>query len=63
MILCPGDMTENIMIRVGKHCVHSWFNSKKLPDSIRISFSAYNTREEIDVLVESFKDILEFFRR
>ena len=55
--------SENIMIRVGKHCVHSWFNSKKLPDSIRISFSAYNTREEIDVLVESFKDILEFFRR
>lgn len=54
--------SENIMVRIGKHCVHSWFNGRKLPDSLRISFSAYNTFEEIDVAINSLKDIMKFFR-
>jgi len=54
--------SENIMTRFGKHCVHSWFNKNKFPDSIRISFSAYNTFEEIDILVQALKNILKFFR-
>jgi cysteine desulfurase/selenocysteine lyase len=54
--------SENIMTRFGKHCVHSWFNSRKLPESLRISFSAYNTFEEIDIMTKSLKSILKFFR-
>jgi len=54
--------SENIMARYGKHCVHSWYNSHKKPDSLRFSFSAYNTFEEIDVMARSLRDILKFFR-
>ena len=54
--------SENIMTRFGKHCVHSWYNSRKVPESLRISFSAYNTFGEIDVMTNSIKSILKFFR-
>jgi cysteine desulfurase/selenocysteine lyase len=54
--------SENIMTRFGKHCVHSWYNSRKMPESLRISFSAYNTIDEIDTLTDSLKNILKFFR-
>jgi cysteine desulfurase/selenocysteine lyase len=54
--------SENIMARYGKHCLHSWYNSHKKPDSIRFSFGAYNTFEEIDVMVRSLQDVLKFFR-
>ncbi len=54
--------SENIMTRFGKHCVHSWYNSRKIPESLRISFSAYNTFGEIDVMTNSIKNILKFFR-
>lgn len=54
--------SENIMCRYGKHCLHSWYNSRKMPDSLRFSFSAYNTFEEIDIMVRTLHDILEFFR-
>lgn len=53
--------SENIMTRVGKHCVHSYYNSRKLNDSLRISFSAYNNYEEIDTLYDAFKNILKYF--
>jgi len=54
--------SENIMTRFGKHCVHAWYNSRKIPESLRISFSAYNTFEEIDLMTKSLKNILKFFR-
>jgi cysteine desulfurase/selenocysteine lyase len=55
--------SENIMARYGKHCLHSWYNSHKKPDSLRFSFGAYNTFEEIDVMVCSLQRILKFFRQ
>ena len=55
--------SENIMARYGKHCLHSWYNSHKKADSIRFSFGAYNTFEEIDVMVRSLQNILKFFRQ
>lgn len=55
--------SENIMVRFGKHCVNSWFNKRKLPDSLRVSFSAYNTFEEIDALTAALKNIMKFFKR
>jgi len=54
--------SENIMTRFGKLCVHSWYNSRRFPDSLRISFSAYNTFEEIDIMIKTLKRILKFFR-
>jgi len=53
---------ENIMTRFGKHCVHSWFNKNNYPDSLRVSFSAYNTFEEIDILIATLRNIIKHFK-
>ena len=48
---------SNVMIRSGRHCVHSWFNANGLDGSARISLSVYNTEEECRVLIEEIKEI------
>lgn len=40
------DHSENIMIRSGMHCVHSWFNDRHIDGSARASFYIYNTIDE-----------------
>jgi cysteine desulfurase/selenocysteine lyase len=52
----------HIMTRVGKHCVHSWFNQKNIEESMRISFSAYNSFEEIDIFINALKNVLKFYK-
>lgn len=49
--------SKNIMIRSGRHCVHSWFNANNIDGSARISLSIYNTEEECKLLVEELKKI------
>ncbi|NOR85742.1 aminotransferase class V-fold PLP-dependent enzyme, partial [archaeon] len=56
------DESANIMMRAGAHCVHSWFNKHNIKASIRASFYLYNTKEEIDVFIEKFRQILTFAR-
>ncbi len=56
------DEAANIMMRSGAHCVHSWFNRHNIPPSIRASFYLYNTKEEIDIFIEKFRQILDFAR-
>ncbi len=51
------DETNNIMIRSGQHCVHSWFASRGIQDSARVSLYFYNTIEEAQVFIESLKRI------
>ncbi len=53
------DKMGNIMARVGQHCVHSWFKSRGIKNSCRLSFYFYNTEEEADVFIETFKKILK----
>lgn len=54
---------HNIAVRSGAHCVHSWFNKPENKSSlfkdgtIRISFSFYNTIEEVDVFIKAIKEI------
>ena len=50
-----------IMVRAGKHCVHSWFNARQAPDSVRVSFAPYNTMEEVTALIEHLGQILKHF--
>lgn len=57
------NQSHNIMLRAGKHCVHSWYNHRQLPDSLRVSFSAYNTQEEIDIFIDSLFQVTKYFRR
>ncbi len=50
---------QNIMVRSGQHCVHSWFNTHHLRGTVRVSFYFYNTIEEINIFLEKLKRVLE----
>jgi cysteine desulfurase/selenocysteine lyase len=52
------DNYSDIMIRSGRHCVHSWFNAHNIDGSARASFYAYNTIEEVNTFIEKLKEIL-----
>jgi cysteine desulfurase/selenocysteine lyase len=51
-----------IMVRFGRHCVHSWYNATRTPDSVRVSFGPYNTTGEVDLLVEHVGRVARHFR-
>ncbi|WP_367756059.1 aminotransferase class V-fold PLP-dependent enzyme [Flavobacterium sp. WC2430] len=44
-----------IAVRTGHHCAQPIMNYFKIPGTIRASFSFYNTKEEIDEMVEAVK--------
>ena len=53
------DETENIEVRSGAFCVHSWFNYRKCDAAVRASLYLYNTEEEarkfVDVLGKTIR--------
>ncbi len=53
------DKTYNIMARSGRHCVHAWYNSRNIRDSVRASVYFYNTESEAEYFVESIKKIIK----
>ena len=53
------DNMANIAIRSGQHCVHSFFNDRKIKNSARISIYLYNTMEEAKILVENLTKIIK----
>ena len=44
-----------IAVRTGHHCAQPIMDFFKIPGTIRASFAFYNTKEEIDVMVEAIK--------
>ncbi|WP_298762596.1 cysteine desulfurase [uncultured Polaribacter sp.] len=44
-----------IAVRTGHHCAQPIMDFYKIPGTVRASFSFYNTKEEIDVLVNGLK--------
>jgi cysteine desulfurase/selenocysteine lyase len=53
------DSYANIMIRSGRHCVHSWFNDNKIDGSARASTYLYNTEEEAKLFVEKLNEVMK----
>ncbi len=53
------DSYANIMIRSGRHCVHSWFNAHNIDGSARASFYLYNSEEEAKLFVEKLKEVVK----
>ena len=49
--------SKNIMIRSGRHCVHSWFNANNVEGSARASFYLYNSEEEVKIFNEEIMKI------
>lgn len=52
---------EGVAIRTGHHCSQTTMKRYNLPATARASFSFYNTREEIDVLVKALRKVKEVF--
>jgi len=51
-----------VAVRVGHHCAQPVMEIFGVPATVRASLSLYNTREEIDVLVDALRETMEIFR-
>ena len=52
---------EGVAIRTGHHCTQPVMQRYKIPATSRASFAMYNTKEEIDVLINGLRKIIEVF--
>src|SRR5690606_19750382 len=52
---------EGIAIRTGHHCTQPVMERYGIPATSRASLSFYNTKEEIDALVNGIKKVIEVF--
>jgi cysteine desulfurase/selenocysteine lyase len=58
-----GTMLDSlgIAVRAGHHCAMPVMDFFEVPATARASFAMYNTREEIDVLMQGVKSLIEVF--
>jgi cysteine desulfurase/selenocysteine lyase len=52
---------EGVAIRTGHHCTQPLMQRYNIPATSRASFGMYNTKDEVDVLVNGLKKIIEVF--
>ena len=53
------DSGYDVMVRSGRHCVHSWYEGRGLSGNLRASFYAYNSLEDVRRLVRGVHELLE----
>lgn len=53
--------SENVCIRGGNHCAKPLMESISVPATARISFSVYNTEEDIDIAIEAILKAKKIF--
>jgi cysteine desulfurase/selenocysteine lyase len=56
------DETENIAVRSGAFCVHSWFNYRKCEAAVRASLYLYNTEEEARKFIDALEKTVRLFK-
>jgi cysteine desulfurase/selenocysteine lyase len=52
--------TRGIAVRTGHHCAQPLMDRLGIEGTVRASFAVYNTKEEIDKLVEGLDRIINF---
>jgi cysteine desulfurase/selenocysteine lyase len=52
---------QGIAIRAGHHCAQPVMDRFRVPATARASFAFYNTKEEVDVLVNGIRAVMEVF--
>jgi len=52
---------DGIAVRTGHHCAQPVMERFGVPATVRASFGLYNTREEVDALVEAIQKVREVF--
>ena len=55
--------TDGIAIRTGHHCTQPVMRRFNVPALARASFSFYNTKEEVDKLVEALHKVKKMFNK
>jgi len=53
---------EGVAVRTGHHCAQPVMDCFEVPATSRASFAFYNTKEEVDVLVEGIGKVIEVFK-
>ncbi len=52
---------HGVAVRVGHHCAQPVMQRFKVPATVRASFAFYNTKEEVDALVDGIHKVIEVF--
>ncbi len=52
---------QGIAIRTGHHCAMPVMEHFGVPATARASFALYNTRDEVDALIEGLRQVQELF--
>ena len=53
---------QGIAVRTGHHCTQPLMKIYGIPGTIRISLAFYNTKEEVDILINALKRSLQMLR-
>jgi cysteine desulfurase/selenocysteine lyase len=48
---------KNICVRAGQHCCHPLIKKLGVAGTVRASFTIYNTKEDIDKMIEALKEV------
>jgi len=54
--------TRGIAVRTGHHCTQPLMDRFEIEGTVRASFAVYNTRQEIDQLVEGLERVVKFMK-
>jgi cysteine desulfurase/selenocysteine lyase len=52
------DEGHGVMVRSGRHCVHSWYAERALDGNVRASFYLYTNTDDADRLLEGVRELL-----
>jgi len=52
------DEGYQVLLRSGRHCVHSWYDKRGIVGNLRASFYLYNTTKDVDALVAGVRELL-----
>ncbi len=53
---------EGVAVRTGHHCTQPVMDRYCIPATTRASFAMYNTKEEVGILINSLKKVIEVFK-
>lgn len=51
-----------VAVRIGHHCAQPVMNYFKIPGTVRMSFSFYNTKEEINIMIQALKKAIKMLQ-
>ncbi|MCI4366772.1 MAG: aminotransferase class V-fold PLP-dependent enzyme [Thermoplasmata archaeon] len=53
------DTGPGVLVRSGRHCVHSWYSARGLSGSVRASFFLYTSTRDVDRMIQGLGELLE----